>query len=112
MAVNIRLTPEIDSLARSYCQRVGISLNSLVGVALDAYLQHASKNTGSAEPTVAEPVIAKPAAPVTPAFVGKPERPTLTAPVFNVDPKPVLPAKPSKADRAKLAQWHLRHQAK
>lgn len=40
MASTLRLPPELDAEARERCQRLGISLNALVCVALDAYLRN------------------------------------------------------------------------
>lgn len=114
MAVNIRLSPQVDFLARAYCERVGISLNSLVGVALDAYLQRSETAPGGAsvalqpEPRPPAPVAAASAAPATAKPVA-PSRPVYHQPA---DPKPVLGPKPSKADRAKLADWYRRNPTK
>lgn len=38
MASTLRLPPELEADARARCERLGISLNALVCVALDAYL--------------------------------------------------------------------------
>lgn len=123
MALNIRLSPALDLLARDYCERVGISLNSLVGVALDAYLRQPEP----AQPPAPAVALAAPSAPAPdPAMRAKFEairahleqaerdKPVLTAepfvqPTAPSDPKPVLGAKPSKAERAKLAAWHRRN---
>ena len=137
MAVNIRLTPQIDSLARAYCERVGISINSLVGVALDAYLQRPKSDPCQVEPepqgvpaeaaaVVPETVRTKlakfaglraaavgAAAPASIPAKEPHERPTLTAaPWKPPEPKPTLSAKPSKAERAKLADWYRRNPTK
>lgn len=120
MALNIRLSPALDSLARDYCERVGISLNSLVGVALDAYLRQPEPVKPPAPAVVlAAPVAAAPAPSPEPAVRAKLEavhrvKPVLTAerlpqPVALSDLKPVLSAKPSKAERANLAAWHRRN---
>lgn len=39
MAYSLRLPPALDADARARCDRLGISLNALICVALDAYLQ-------------------------------------------------------------------------
>lgn len=115
MAVNIRLTPQVDLLARAYCERVGISLNALVGVALDAFLQRPETAPGSAsaalqpQPVTPAPVAAPSAAPAIPKPVAASPGPVGYQPA---DPKPVLGPKPSKADRAKLADWYRRNPAK
>lgn len=64
MATNIRLSPALDSLARAYCDRVGISLNSLVGVALDAYLR--GSQTPSDPPAAVQPVAPAPQPQISP----------------------------------------------
>ena len=109
MAVNIRLSPSLDLAARAYCERVGISLNSLVGVALDAYLQHTERNSPVVERTPSESPVVKPAAPrASPVGV----QPTRTASSVTADPKPVLPNKPTKADRDRLAKWYRERPAR
>lgn len=120
MALNIRLSPALDLLARDYCERVGISLNSLVGVALDAYLRQ-PEPAKPAAPVLppAAPAAAAPAPVADPAVRSKLEavqrvKPVLTAerlpePVALSDPKPVLSANPSKAERSELAAWHRRN---
>lgn len=42
MAYSLRLPDALDADARERCQRLGISLNALLCVALDAYLRGAS----------------------------------------------------------------------
>src|SRR5450830_1186114 len=111
MALNIRLSPALDSDARAYCERVGISLNSLVGVALDAYLRQPAKVVPAAPVVAAASVAPAPAATPSPRSA----KPVLTAaalaPVVRIesDPKPILGPKPSKAERSKLAAWHQRN---
>jgi hypothetical protein len=123
MAITIRLTPQIESLAKTYCERVGISLNSLVGVALDAYLQRPEPVPVSAPIALQpEPVAVAEAPPPSPApaavepvqrhFEPR-EKPVLTAPPWRPsEPKPVLGPNPSKAERSKLADWYRRNPAK
>ncbi len=121
MALNIRLSPALDSLARDYCERVGISLNSLVGVALDAYLRQPEP----VRPVVAvEPLPAPVAAPAPapdPAVRAKlaamREKLVLTAAPYKpaqpvqapADPRPVLGPNPTKRERSELAAWHQRN---
>lgn len=42
MAYSLRLPPALDADARARCERLGISLNALLCVALDAYLRGAT----------------------------------------------------------------------
>lgn len=107
MALNVRLSPALDTLAREYCERVGISLNSLVGVALDAYLRQSDRPavTQPPEPPAPAAAVARPAP--DPVLL---QRHAELRQAFE-DSKPSLPAKPSKADRRKLAEWHRRNPA-
>ena len=71
MAYNLRIPPALDLEARGRCERLGISLNALICVALDAYLRQPvaePAGTASALPAVALPAAAYDAAlPVAPA---------------------------------------------
>ena len=122
MALNIRLSPALDLLARDYCERVGISLNSLVGVALDAYLRQpqplkpaAPESVAAAfVPAVIEPALAAKRDALHELQASQRVKPVLAAaPLVQSsamdDPKPILSAKPSKAERSKLAAWHQRN---
>lgn len=117
MAITIRLTPQIETLAKSYCERVGISLNGLIGVALDAYLQRPETAPGSApaalqpEPVTPAPVAARSLAPATSKPVAAIPEPAsgFTPPA---DPKPYVGPNPTKREKAKLADWYRRNPAK
>ena len=114
MAFNLRIPAALESEARERCERLGISLNALVCVALDAYLRQ-----GAAAPEPAATVDAGPRDADAPGR--KPDisaapaksKPVLTASPFTaparVAPKPVLGPNASKAERRALAQWHLDH---
>jgi hypothetical protein len=120
MALTIRLAPQIETVAKSYCERVGISLNGLIGVALDAYLQRPEVAPASAptalqlEPQPPAPSPAASVAPVPAKPAASPwDKPVLTAkPWVPPEPKPVLGHNPTKKDRAKLADWYRRNPAK
>lgn len=49
MAINIRLSPTLEARARTRSDDLGISINAIVSVALDAYL-NASPHSSHAEP--------------------------------------------------------------
>lgn len=105
MALNIRLSPALDIEARAYCERVGISLNSLVGVALDAYLR-------APEPPRSAPVEPEPVAPAPQPAKSSAERMAdmRVAWAAPAEPKPKHPgpkARPSElhAYNASLAVW-------
>lgn len=56
MPYNLRIPPVLDIEARARCERLGISLNALICVALDAYLREPSASppgASSALPAVA-----------------------------------------------------------
>lgn len=133
-AINIRFGPGLDERARQHCDDVGISLNALVCVALDAYLRGLDAPAApSTSPRAAKPAQqpAEPAqAPADPPaklqtlrdeFQHRQavSRPVLTASrlepapaVLEIPPKPELGPKPSKADRSRLAEWHRLYGAK
>ena len=83
MASTLRLPPELDADARERCQRLGISLNALVCVALDAYLCH-------------PPVLA--AEPATPAALGS----AGASPTTGAAAVAVLDAQLSRKERRKF----------
>lgn len=58
MAYNLRLPDALDADARARCERLGISLNALICVALDAYLRGATQGQPQAE------------TPINPGFAG------------------------------------------
>jgi hypothetical protein len=68
MSYPLRLPPELDAEARERCQRLGISLNAFIAVALDAYLRSegrpAAKRPAKAAPAreQRQPERAKPTA--------------------------------------------------
>ena len=75
MAYNLRLPAALDADARARCERLGISLNALLCVALDAYLRGAtpspepqdSPGAAGSEPAAAGRFVAEPALPPAPA---------------------------------------------
>lgn len=79
MSYPLRLPPELNAEARKRCERLGISLNAFIAVALDAYLR------GS---------------PAEPA--GEPAR---RPPAKAVRPRPVEPGSSVK-DPAAWREWH------
>jgi hypothetical protein len=115
MALNIRLSPSVDLLARDYCDRVGISLNSLVGVALDAYLRQSEPVTPAPAVAASAPAAPPPEPSVRANLEAVQRRKLLLTaeplpqPVALSDPKPVLGPKSSKAERSNLAAWHRRN---
>ncbi|MCZ4314934.1 hypothetical protein O4H66_16130 [Comamonadaceae bacterium G21597-S1] len=113
MAFNLRLPQALETDARARCERIGISLNALVCVALDAYLRGPEPAQG---PAIApQAVAATPQPPVPPP---KPEavaklselRERVAKPLLTAKPVPpphlVLGPKATKADRQRLAKWY------
>jgi len=58
MALNVRLSDKLESRARGYCEDLGISLNALISIALDAYIKDAAPTSfeGQNEAKQAPPV--------------------------------------------------------
>lgn len=129
MAFSLRLSPYLEQKARDRAELLGVSLNSLIAVALDSYLLNVDSESGAAQkipshtPTLPPPVAPQqpvaerhesPATaspqPIKPAVerpVTTPPPIASTRPVF--DPKPELPKNPTKRDRQLLAQWYARN---
>ncbi len=87
MAYNLRIPRALDIEARGRCERLGISLNALICVALDAYLRQpvaGPEGLASALPAVPQPAVAHDAAlpvaqPGVPAKLTKQQRRDFTA---------------------------------
>lgn len=92
MAFNLRLPPALDSDARARCDRMGISLNALVCVALDQYLRAADTPPVDAVLPVSEPE--------KPVF--ELEKPVSAPKKQQLNFEFVLPKNPSKKDLAKF----------
>ncbi|MFM6986797.1 MAG: hypothetical protein ACKOXQ_09260 [Hydrogenophaga sp.] len=70
MSYPLRLPPDLDTEARERAQRLGISLNALMAVALDAYLRAEPAPKPSPAPPAAKPL--KPAKPAKPKASPRP----------------------------------------
>lgn len=100
MAFLLRLPPALDADARARCDRLGISLNALLCVALDSYLRgpelapEVRGAAGLVSATTSE-------APIPPAPAPEPrKKPVLTAPPLPaLEPVPATAA-PVVLDRA------------
>lgn len=124
MAFSLRLPPALEADARSRCERLGISLNALLCVALDAYLRTPSQPAAqhpvegreaaglvSVSTTCTTPIEAPAAcvaAPVSePVSVPAPvprQKPVLTAPPLAAPVPPPVAVAPalSRAERRRL----------
>ena len=122
MAFSLRLPPALEADARSRCERLGISLNALLCVALDAYLrtpsqpaaQHPAEGREAAglvsvSTTCTTPVeapaacVAAPVPEPLPAPVPR-QKPVLTAPPLAAPVPPPVAVAPalSRAERRRL----------
>lgn len=72
MAYSLRLPDALDTDARERCQRLGISLNALLCVALDAYLRGASPAPAAAAGFEPDGT-ARPTLPAKPAVQASPQ---------------------------------------
>ena len=116
MAFSLRLSPYLEAEARQRAELLGISLNSLISVALDLHLSSSRVTDNTPQSVLSIPAQApatapvqaleRPQSPTTPPFIPKP---SLLGSGGNNDPKPVLPPNPSKRDRQLLAQWYARN---
>lgn len=131
MPLTIRLSPYLENEARQRAELLGISLNSLISVALDLHLRSSrvtADNTPLSTPSAPAPIPAPATVPVQampesrPVVVHSPPPPvkalerslsSTTPPfspkvsVFGVvenDPKPILPLNPSQRDKKKYGQ--------
>lgn len=126
MAFSLRLPPALEADARARCERLGISLNALVCVALDAYLrapsqpaapaaaQHPAESREAAglvsvSTTCTTPLeapaacVAAPVSEPVPAPVPR-QKPVLTAPPLAAPVPPPVAVAPalSRAERRRL----------
>lgn len=118
MAFSLRLPPALEADARSRCERLGISLNALLCVALDAYLrtpsqpaaQHPAEGREAAglvsvSTTCTTPIEAPAVCVAAPVFEPVPapvprQKPVLTAPPLAAPVPP--PVVLSRAERRRL----------
>lgn len=116
MAFSLRLPPALEADARARCERLGISLNALVCVALDAYLRAPSQSVGQTmvsaspapllAPEQGEVLVTPPKRLTNEPFSGsKPEeKPVLTAPPLAALVPPSVAVAPalSRVERRRL----------
>lgn len=98
MDLKIRLSESLDQRLRTHAENTGATLNSIICLAIDAFVP------GGVEPE--KPAVSAPA----PEPV-KPEKRVILASKQHIPPKPKMSAKPTKGERAKLAEWHRAHGA-
>lgn len=94
MDLKIRLSEGLDSRLRTHAENTGATLNSIICLAIDAFVPGGSKpEKPLVEPRDPAPVVV--------------EKRVIVASKQPVPPKPKLGSKPTKDDRRKLAAWHL-----
>ena len=98
MDLKIRLPESLDQRLRTHAENTGATLNSIICLAIDAFVP------GGVKPE-------KPAAPAPAPESVKPEKRVISTPKQQIPPKPKLSSKPTKGERAKLAEWHRAHGA-
>ena len=98
MDLKIRLPEGLDQRLRAHAETTGATLNSIVCLAIDAFVPGGVKpEKPPAAALVSEPI--------------KPEKRVILTPNQQIPPKPKLSSKPTKGERAKLAEWHRAHGA-
>lgn len=97
MAYNLRLPPALDTDARELAERLGISLNALLCIAVDTYLRQASPSPQTRD----SPGQAGPEPAAAARFVAQPSVPGQSVPVPENDAAERARAFPklSKAER-------------
>ena len=102
MDLKIRLSESLDQRLRSHSDNTGANLNSIVCLAIDAFVP------GGVKP---EKSIGLEPRPVASEKSAEPEKRVILTPKQQIPPKPVLGKNASKDDRRKLAEWHRAHGA-
>jgi hypothetical protein len=85
MDLKIRLPENLDARLRDHAEKTGATLNSIVCLAIDAFLP------GGEKPSQ--------------AFLLELEKRLGTTPKRPIPPKPKMSAKPTKDERQKMAEW-------
>ena len=98
MDLKIRLSESLDLRLRTHAENTGATLNSIICLAIDAFLP------GGVAPE--KPAVEAPS--FEPIAI---EKRVIVASKQPVPPKPKLSSKPTKGERAKLAEWHRAHGA-
>jgi hypothetical protein len=98
MDLKIRLPESLDHRLRTHAENTGATLNSIICLAIDAFVP------GGAKPE-------KPAVAVPAPEPEKPEKRVILASKQQISLKPKMSAKPTKDERRKLAEWHRAHGA-
>lgn len=95
--LKIRLSEGLDARLRSHAEKTGATLNSIICLAIDAFIPG-----GPLQEQVSAPVLA----------LVKPEKTTEATVLTLKRPSPVPPKlgpNPTKAQRNKLAKWRKQH---
>lgn len=85
MDLKIRLPENLDARLRNHAENTGATLNSIICLAIDAFIPGGEKPAKM------------------PLF--EPEKKVILTPKTTIPPKPKMSAKPSKVERQKMADW-------
>lgn len=114
MPFTVRLSPYLEAEARSRAELLGISLNSLISVALDLHLRSSRVAVADEQVQVPQsPPLPVSSPPKSPSLI--PDHPPVTTPppIASIrpifDPKPELPKNATKRDRQLLSEWYARN---
>jgi len=129
MPFTVRLSPYLEAEARSRAELLGISLNSLISVALDLHLRSSRVAVADEQVQVPQsPPLPVSSPPKSPSLIPDrrvlesqqpvAEHPPVTTPppIASIrpifDPKPELPKNATKRDRQLLSEWYARNTKK
>lgn len=102
MDLKIRLPESLDQRLRTHAENTGATLNSIICLAIDAFVPGGVKSEKS---------IGLEPKPVASEKINKPEKPVILASKQPIPPKPKMSSKPSKDERRKLHEWTRAHGA-
>lgn len=104
MDLKIRLSESLDQRLRSHSDNTGATLNSIVCLAIDAFVPGPG-GVKSEKPIGLEP------RPADSEKSAEPKKQVILTPKQQIPSKPKLSSKPTKGERVKLAEWHRAHGA-
>lgn len=102
MDLKIRLPESLDQRLRAHAQNTGATMNSIVCLAIDAFVPGGVK----LEKSFLEAPAPEPVKSAKPVFVASKQ------PVQSIPPKPKMSAKPTKQELRKMSEWHRLYGAK
>lgn len=117
MDLKIRLSENLDSRLRAHAENTGSTLNSIICLAIDAFVPGGSGTEWAqkagwtqADWAAFEAVKAAKSAVKTPVSeLVEVKKRVVVASKQPISPKPKLSLKPTKAERRNLSEWHRLH---